>query len=90
MRYHPDPRFKTKHWRALWQSNIRDLAELADADTSGCVFVTVDTEGANEKGNEVTCVTEIGLTVLPPFAKRQENEDKKKQGAARFGFARRA
>ncbi|KAI0164320.1 hypothetical protein GGR52DRAFT_559254 [Hypoxylon sp. FL1284] len=73
MRYHHGCRlFKTKHWGALWQSNVPDLDTLKERQ---CTFVAIDFEGRASKDGPLD-ITEIGLAVLyPPVASKSPSPD---------------
>jgi hypothetical protein len=59
MPFNPSPRFKTKHWRALYESCILEFATLRDLTADQfSIFVTIDSElwGADD-----TKPAQIGL-----------------------------
>ncbi|KAH7347852.1 hypothetical protein B0T11DRAFT_292006 [Plectosphaerella cucumerina] len=60
---HP-PGFRTKHWRALYESYILDVDSLKKAVGEGALFVLIDAEPWGPNGSEPA---EIGLSLLPSF-----------------------
>ncbi|KAM0256026.1 hypothetical protein ACHAQJ_005224 [Trichoderma viride] len=65
MPYNPHPRgFKTKHWRALYEAPILDVATLKKAAANGAAFVVIDSE---PWGADDSKPAEIGISLLPPL-----------------------
>lgn len=62
MHYRPQPPFKTKHWRKLYESRISDIKALKDC-AYGAAFVIIDAEPWGRDNSEPA---EIGLSFLPP------------------------
>lgn len=62
MHYKLQPRFKTKHWRQLYESRISDIKTLKEC-ANGAAFVIIDAEPWGRDNSEPA---EIGLSFLPP------------------------
>lgn len=64
MRYQANAgNLKTRHWAALWQSNIPTLSCLKDL-TAQSGFVAMDAEPWGPEGVDVA---EVGLSLIRPF-----------------------
>lgn len=65
MPYSPHPRaFKTKHWRALYEAPILDIAMLKKYASNGAAFVVIDAE---PWGADDSQPAEVGISLLPPL-----------------------
>ncbi|KAL7936845.1 hypothetical protein V8C35DRAFT_332150 [Trichoderma chlorosporum] len=62
MHHKPRPRFKTKHWRQLYESRISDIKTLKEC-ANDAAFVIIDAE---PWGRDNSQPAEIGISCLPP------------------------
>ncbi|KAL6892135.1 hypothetical protein GGI43DRAFT_430213 [Trichoderma evansii] len=63
MTYNLHPRFKTKHWQALYEAPILNIATLKNVTSDGAAFVVIDAE---PWGADDSKPAEIGISILPP------------------------
>ncbi|KAH7323229.1 hypothetical protein B0I35DRAFT_343959, partial [Stachybotrys elegans] len=71
MALQPSPRgFRTRHWRALYESPILSLASLRRSVADGSIFVAIDVEPWR---GDSTKAAEIGITLLPTFDDKTSN-----------------